>query len=164
MDIKEIAVENIKAYAKNAKKHDEKQIKQIANSIKKFGFKQPVVIDSNNEIIIGHGRVEAARTLGMKTVPCVIASDLSEEEVKALRVADNKLNESPWDFNLLDEELDTISSIDMKEFGFEDKVDIEWDDVPDLSPELYEAPEHRMLECPSCHHVDRDIHFKKVEN
>lgn len=62
-------IEEIKPYSKNAKKHPEKQIKQIADSIKEFGFNQPIVIDKNNEIVVGHGRYEAARTLGLKEVP-----------------------------------------------------------------------------------------------
>lgn len=120
MEINEVKIEEIKAYKNNAKKHDAEQIKLIANSIKQFGFRQPVVLDKNMEIIIGHGRLEAAKTLGMKTVPCVMADDLSDEQIKALRIADNKLSEKgSWDNDVLAEELKEISeSINMLDLGF----------------------------------------------
>lgn len=118
MDVKQIDVGLIKAYAKNAKKHPEEQIKAIANSIKEFGFRQPLVLDKNMEIIVGHGRLAAAKLLGMATVPVVMADDLTEEQVKAFRLADNKTNESDWDFDLLEEELNDILTIDMSDFGF----------------------------------------------
>jgi hypothetical protein len=118
MNVENVNIADLKPYEKNAKKHSEKQIDAIKNSIKEFGFRQPVVIDSKNEIIIGHGRYEAAKKLGMTEVPCVTVSDLSEKQVKALRIADNKLNESDWDLGLLSEELDELSNIDMTDFGF----------------------------------------------
>lgn len=97
-------IELIKPYDKNAKKHPKKQIQQVANSIREFGFNQPIVVDKNNEIIVGHGRLEAAKLLGLKEVP-VITVDLTEEQAKAYRLADNKLNESEWDMGLVIEEL-----------------------------------------------------------
>lgn len=122
MEIKEINVSEIKAYSRNVKKHDEEQVKQIANSIKQFGFRQPVVIDKNNEIVIGHGRVEAAKVLDYDTVPCILADDLTDEQIKALRIADNKLSEKAvWDNDALSEELKAIGeSIDMTDLGFGD--------------------------------------------
>ena len=101
MEIKQIKIQDIKPYEKNAKKHTRKQIDQVANSIKRFGFVQPLVIDKNNELIIGHCRLEASKKLGMTEVPTLKLEDLSEEEVKALRLADNKLNESAWDMDLI---------------------------------------------------------------
>ena len=89
-------VEDIKPYSKNAKKHDKKQVKQVADSIKRFGFVQPIVIDKNNEVVIGHCRLEASKLLGLKDVPTVSVENLSDKEVQALRLADNKLNESAW--------------------------------------------------------------------
>lgn len=141
MKITEIKVSEIKAYAKNVKKHDDEQVKQIANSIKQFGFRQPVVVDKNNEIVIGHGRVEAAKVLDMDTVPCIKADDLTEEQIKALRIADNKLAEKAvWDNDALAEELKAIGeSIDMTDFGFGDfELEIL---TGDFEPEVFDKEE-----------------------
>lgn len=123
MNIKEVKISDIKAYNKNAKKHNDDQVKAIAKSIKKFGFRQPLVIDKNNEIVVGHGRYLAAVQLGIEAVPCEYADDLTDDEIKAYRLADNKLNESPWDFQLVDEELEAIKNLnldfDMSDFGFD---------------------------------------------
>ena len=110
-------------YDKNAKKHDAEQIKRIALSLDRYGWKQPVVIDANNVIIVGHGRVLGAKKSEKwknKPVPCVVADDLTEEEIREYRLADNKLNESDWDIELLDVELADIE-FDMSEFGFENE-------------------------------------------
>ena len=97
------------------------------NSIKEFGFKNPIIIDKNNVIIAGHTRLESAKRLGMKEVPCLYANDLTEEQVKAFRLVDNKVSEkAEWDFNMLDAELADLD-IDMTDFGF-DKLDINVDD------------------------------------
>lgn len=129
MEIKKIGINGLKPYGKNAKKHPEAQIAQVANSIEQFGWKQPLVIDKDNTIIIGHCRWLAAKQLGYDTVPCVIADDLTEVQVKALRLVDNKTNESEWDFALLDAELDGIFDIDMAAFGFDLTTADEYDDV-----------------------------------
>ena len=120
MQIIQIPINDIKSYKNNAKKHPDEQINHIANSIKSFGFKQPLVIDKDNNIVAGHGRLLAAVKLGMSEVPCIIADDLTPEEIQAYRLADNKTNESPWDFELLDLELKDIFDIDMADFGFLD--------------------------------------------
>lgn len=117
MNIIDIEIGKLKPYAKNAKKHDEKQIQNLMESLRQFGFKRPEVIDSNYEIIIGHGIYEAAKRLGYKTIPCLIADDLTEEQAKKLRNLDNKLNESEWDFDLLGED---ILGLDFSGF------DIDW--------------------------------------
>ncbi len=122
MELKELQIENvalsaIKPYANNAKKHDEKQIANVAESIRQFGWQQPLVLDKNNVIIIGHCRYLAAKKLNLKTVPCKIASELTDEETKKLRALDNKLNESDWDLDLLS--LD-IGGLDFKGF------DVDW--------------------------------------
>ena len=112
-------IKQLKPYKKNAKKHPKEQIEQIANSIKEFGFTQPVLIDKNNCVVAGHGRILGAKKAGLKEVPTLCLDDLTEEQIKAYRLADNKLNESEWDFNLLDEELGMLSDdIDMSLFGF----------------------------------------------
>lgn len=123
MDIKYINVKEIKPYEKNAKKHPAEQVEHIANSIREFGFQQPLVIDKNNVLVIGHGRLLAAKKLGMESVPCVCAEDLTDEQIKALRLADNKTNESEWDIGFLNTDLDDILSLDMSDFGFSIKDD-----------------------------------------
>jgi site-specific DNA-methyltransferase (adenine-specific) len=128
-------ITKISPYAKNAKKHPEKQIKQIANSIEAFGFNQPIVVDKDNVIIVGHGRYEAARTLGLQEVP-VITVDLTEEQANAYRLADNKLNESEWDMNLVIEELKGLSEDMIELTGFDQDLIIEDDDKDDLAPEI----------------------------
>ena len=113
-------IKELKPYKKNAKKHSKEQVEQIANSIKEFGFTQPVIIDKHNSVVAGHGRILGAKKAGLKQVPTVCLEDLTEEQIKAYRLVDNKLNESEWDFSLLDEELGMLSEdIDMDLFGFE---------------------------------------------
>ena len=108
-------------YPANAKLHPQAQVEHIANSIKAFGWQQPIVVDAENVVIIGHGRLLAAKQLMLDTVPVVRATDLTEDQVNALRLADNKTNESEWDFGKLEEELVAldIAGIDMAEFGFD---------------------------------------------
>lgn len=114
------SIKDLKPYKKNAKKHPKEQIEQIANSIKEFGFTQPVLIDKNNCVVAGHGRILGAKKAGLKEVPTLCLDDLTEEQIKAYRLADNKLNESEWDAKLLDEEVSMLSdSIDMSLFGFD---------------------------------------------
>lgn len=125
MQVKEISITKIKPYKKNAKKHPKEQIERIAESIKRFGFVQPVVLDENNVVIIGHGRCMAAKKAGLKVIPCVYAEGLTEAEIKALRLVDNKLNESDWDYSLLDAEIEELlPEVDMSLFGFEEEIDL----------------------------------------
>lgn len=113
-------IKELKPYKKNAKKHPKEQVEQIANSIKEFGFTQPVLIDKNNCVVAGHGRILGAKKAGLKEVPTLCLDDLTEEQIKAYRLADNKLNESEWDAKLLDEELGMLSDdVDMSMFGFD---------------------------------------------
>lgn len=126
MNIQQISINDLKPYPQNAKKHPSEQVEHIANSIREFGFQQPIVVDKDNVVVIGHGRLLAAKKLNMDSVPCVRADDLTDEQIKALRLADNKTNESEWDFDLLDMELSDIE-IDMEQFGF-DIDDISADD------------------------------------
>lgn len=108
-------------YEKNAKQHPPEQIEHIANSIKRFGWQQPIVVDRDNVVIIGHGRLAAAKELKLEEVPVVYADQLSDEDVKALRLADNKTNESGWNMSALEEELAglAIAGVDMSQFGFD---------------------------------------------
>lgn len=116
-------IKELKPYKKNAKKHPKEQVERIANSIKEFGFTQPVIIDKNNCVVAGHGRILGAKKAGLTQVPTVMLESLTEEQIKAYRLVDNKLNESDWDFSLLDEELGILSDdIDMELFGFDEDM------------------------------------------
>lgn len=116
MNIKNVKIADITPYNKNAKKHDKTQIANVAESIKQYGFVQPVVIDSEGVIVIGHCRVLAAKKLGMTEVPCVCVDDLTPEQVNALRIVDNKANESAWDMDVLK---DALTEADMTGFDFD---------------------------------------------
>ena len=121
-DSMEVITKNIDElipYEKNPRKND-KAVKYVAESIKNFGFQSPIIVDKDNVIICGHTRLKAAIKLGIKEVPVVVAENLSEEQVKAFRLADNKVSEkADWDFDLLDAEINEIFDIDMGDFGFE---------------------------------------------
>jgi len=118
MEIVSKKIEELKPYEKNPRNNDE-AVEYVANSIKEFGFKVPVVIDKNNVIVAGHTRYKACQKLGIKDIPCVIAIDLSPEQIKAFRLADNKVAEkSSWNISLLELELDDIINIDMEQFDF----------------------------------------------
>ena len=130
----------ITPYAKNAKKHSRQQINNVAESIKQYGFVQPIVIDRNGVIVIGHCRALAAQKLGMTEVPCICVDDLTPEQVNALRLVDNKSNESDWDFDLLKDEL---PELDLSAFDFdwglpEDQTE---DVIEDEAPEVDEDAE-----------------------
>ena len=105
----------LKPYDKNAKKHDDAQVANVAESIRKYGFVQPIVIDRNNVVVVGHCRLLASKKLKLRSVPCVCVDDLTDEQVKALRIVDNKTNESPWDFDFLAADL---PDIDLGDFAF----------------------------------------------
>ena len=120
MNVIDLPIKAIKPYKNNPRKND-KAVEYVANSIRQFGFKVPIVIDSRYEIVCGHTRWKAAKMLGLDAVPCVLADDLSEEQIKAFRLADNKTAEmADWDFDLLEMELNDIdpSLFDMADFGF----------------------------------------------
>ena len=123
---------DITPYEKNPRKNDE-AVTYVAESIKQFGFKVPIVIDKDGIIVAGHTRYKAAKKLNLKEVPCIVADDLTDEQVKAFRLADNKVAEkSEWDFDLLADELDDLFDFDMTVFGFDEE---EEDDKP---AEVYE--------------------------
>ncbi len=112
-------IEDIIPYENNPR-HNDNAVEYVANSIKQFGFKVPIIIDKENVIVTGHTRLKAAEKLGMKEVPVIMADDLTEDQIKAFRIADNKVSEySTWDNERLDLELEDIN-LDMSEFGFED--------------------------------------------
>lgn len=130
-------LEEIHPYANNPRNNDD-AVEAVANSIKEFGFKVPIIIDKNGEIIAGHTRYKASMRLGLTEVPCIIADDLTEEQVKAFRIADNKVAEiATWDLDALKIELEDIQ-IDMSDFGFD--VHIE-DEDPQIVEDDFEQEE-----------------------
>lgn len=116
MKVEMRALDTIKPYEKNAKKHDQTQIDNVAESIKQYGFVQPIVVDKDGVIVIGHCRALGAKKLGLKEAPCVCVEDLTEEQVRKLRIVDNKSNESDWDFDQLADEL---PELDLSAFDFD---------------------------------------------
>lgn len=119
MNIIEKNITDIQPYEKNPRRNDD-AVKYVAESIRQFGFKVPIVLDRNNIVVAGHTRLKAAKKLGLTKVPCIVADDLSEDQVKAFRLADNKVSEAAeWDFGLLSEELDDLFDFDMSAFGFD---------------------------------------------
>lgn len=157
MEIKELKLGDIKPYDKNPRKNDE-AVQYVAASIKEFGFKVPIVIDKDNVIVAGHTRYKAAKKLGLKTAPCVVAEDLSDEQIKAFRLADNKVAEkAEWDLDLLDEEMIDLVEFDMEQFGFdlvvemdeevqEDDGDLEIPEEPKSKVgDIYQLGRHRLM-------------------
>ena len=157
MNIIEKNLNDIKPYEKNSRKNDN-AVKYVVNSIKKFGFKSPIVIDKNNVIVCGHTRYKASKKLGLEKVPCIVADDLTDEQIKAYRLADNKVSElAEWDIDLLGEELDDIFNIDMSDFGFdlteeeEEETEIIEDEVPqEVEPvakqgDIWQLGRHRLM-------------------
>lgn len=141
MEIKNLKVSELKPYKYNNKVHTEEQITNIMNSIKEFWFRQPIVVDENMEIIIGHGRYEAVKRLGWEEVPCEIAVWLTEEQVRKLRILDNKLNESDWDIWNLKIELDELWNLDFGDLQFKTEDLFPELDFPSFDAEDYEVSE-----------------------
>ena len=141
MKIVNRTINEIIPYKNNAKKHDKKQIANVAESIRQYGFVQPVVIDAEGVIVIGHCRVLAAKKLGLKEVPCVCVDELTPEQVNTLRIVDNKSNESEWDIELLAAEL---PELDLSGFEFDFNLPEEKqtaDVIEDAIPEVDENAE-----------------------
>lgn len=150
MKIIDIAVSELKAYENNPR-NNERAVEKVAASIRDFGFKVPVVIDTDNVIVCGHTRVKAAEWLGLDTVPCIVADDLTPEQIKAFRLADNKTGEfAEWDFAKLDEELQALSEIafDMVDYGFE-AIEEKSEEAPADFDE-YDDELETKHKCPKC--------------
>lgn len=155
------SVDEIHEYENNPRNNDD-AVQYVAESIKEFGFKAPILIDQDGIIIAGHTRVKAARQLDMKKLPCIVADDLTDDQIKAYRLIDNKCGEiSGWDFDKLEQELEGLD-FEWKDFGFPDIADDDlYDDAPDLE-ETYKEPEMDKLQCPKCGHIDSKARFRKV--
>ena len=132
MNIVEKRLDEIRPYENNPRRNDE-AVQYVAESIRQFGWKQPIVIDRDGVIIVGHTRYKAAQSLGLETVPCMIADDLTPEQVKAYRIADNKVSDfSVWDNKKLLEELQDLDELDGDLFTGFDTSDF-FDDTLDES-------------------------------
>jgi len=157
MNIEYIETDKLVPYINNAKLHPEDQVGKIASSIKNFGFRQPLVVDKQNEVIAGHGRLQAAKKLGMEQVPCVRADDLSKAQVKALRLSDNRTAQSDWDWSLVQVELEELQGLDfdIALTGFDEgEINSILDNessIPDDNKDLDEdAMAETENECPKC--------------
>lgn len=151
-------VDEIRPYENNPRKNDD-AVKAVAESIKEFGFNQPIGIDKDGIVVVGHTRLKAAQRLGLREVPCIVLSDISDEQVAAYRLADNRTAEqSDWDYEALAEELKEIGNIDMSLFGFdevsepevlevqEDNFEIELSEKPKArAGQIYELGRHRLM-------------------
>ena len=148
MQITRKNVSELKEYENNPRENNH-AVEAVANSIREFGFKVPIIVDENNIIIAGHTRYKAAISLGLEEVPCIVASDLTPEQVKAFRLADNKVGElATWDLEKLRLELENIEGLDMSLFGFE---------IEDEPEELFEDdfdPNEHITEIPFSEYGD----------
>ena len=174
LHVQNIHVSELKEYENNPRKND-RAVSAVAESIKQFGFKVPIVIDSDKVIVAGHTRLKAARELGLETVPCIIADDLTPEQVKAFRLADNKTAElAEWDFETLETELAELAEdFDMSAFGFDafedDGGEVEEDEAPAVDEEeeptvqlgdIWQLGEHRLM----CGDSTDESNIKKLMN
>lgn len=168
MKVENKPIDSIKPYENNPRDNDD-AINAVANSIHEFGWQQPIVVDKDNVIIAGHTRYKAAQSLGLKEVPVVVASNLSDQQAKAYRLADNKTAElADWDTKKLDEELQDILDIDMTDFGFDE--DIEFDPADDVDTRIDEPTDidedDDLIEvkCPKCGEVFKVNDSGEVRN
>lgn len=156
-------VSELKNNPNNPRKNDN-VVDTVAKSIEKYGFRNPLIIDDAGIVWCGNTRLKAAKKLKLKEVPCIVVNDLTEQQMTELALLDNKTNEiAEWDTDVLS---DILKSVDLIEFDLDWNLpndEIDWASVDDLDEKKYDEPQHRMLECPFCHHIDRDIHFKKVK-
>lgn len=153
-------VKDLKLNEKNPRKNDE-AVETVIKSIKEFGFKNPLIIDSNNKVWCGNTRLKASRKMGLEEVPCIVADDLSEEQIRKYALIDNKSNEiAEWDFELLGEEL---GELDLSEFGLDwgitEPLDFEYEEESEVS-----AVEKKLCRCPMCGHINEEKAFKYYED
>lgn len=136
-------------YENNPRKNNA-AVDLVANSIKEFGFKVPIVVDKENVVVAGHTRLKAAESIGLETVPVIVADDLTPEQVKAFRLADNKVGEAAvWDFPALDLELSEIE-IDMGQFGFVELDDMDIDKFFEDTTQVDKKTKGKTMVCPHC--------------
>ena len=142
-------IDEIKKYENNPR-YNEEAVKEVAESIKRYGFKIPILIDKNDVIICGHTRLEASKLIKLKEVPCVVVEDLNEEQIKAYRIADNKVSEfSSWNYEKLVEELKSIDDDFIKKLNMIDDLDITDDDFI-KNTEITKEKKEKIMVCPKC--------------
>lgn len=155
MQVKTVSIDQIKPYENNPRNNDD-AVDAVANSIKEFGWQQPIVVDNGGVIIAGHTRYKAAKKLGYKEVPIVVADKLTEEQVNAYRLADNKVGElANWDTKKLDDELQALlDQIDMTDFGFDENIEFDPADNIDVDLETDDKDKKLIqVTCPNCGEV-----------
>ena len=185
MEIKEVVIGQLKPYSKNTKAHPKEQIEKIKKSIEEFGFNAPILLTEDLEIVAGHGRVLAADELGYKTLPAVFLKDLTHNQIKAYRIADNKTAESEWLEDLLKTEFIDLAEedYDLELTGFSGdeidtilKKDLDPSDLQDPEPDnpgevktdikegdIYQLGDHRLM-CGDCKNGEFVIKLTKGEN
>lgn len=151
MQIIEMQIDSLREYENNPRNND-LAVEKVAASIHNFGFKVPIIVDKNNVIVAGHTRLKALKRLGWETVPCVIADDLTDEQIKAFRLADNKVAEySRWDTEKLKAEYEKITGIDLSVFGFEKVEEASQVNVEDFFEEAEpKEKEPTRVQCEHC--------------
>lgn len=151
MKIVDKKLDELREYENNPRNNDN-AVAAVAASIKEFGFKVPIVIDAAGVIIAGHTRAKAAAQLGLQTVPCIVADDLTDEQIRAFRLADNKTGElAGWDFEKLEAELAELSEMDMSAFGFIMSDDVNIDEFfEDAGGDDPKEKEPKKVQCPHC--------------
>lgn len=161
MRVAYVPIGDVRPYEGNPRRNEE-AVQAVAASIREFGWRQPIVVDADGTIVVGHTRYKAAQALGMTEVPVVVATDLTPERAQAYRLADNRTGElSEWDMDLLAQELDGLTSLDMGAFGFDEDISsmefMEFDGEGDgggsiirngtkfrcmIGPHMFEIPDH----------------------
>ena len=165
MNIIKMKVEELIPYINNPR-NNENAVDKVASSIAEFGFKNPIFIDKNNVVVNGHTRLLASKKLGLKEVPVIVIDDLTDTQIKAFRIADNKVAEySKWDYDLLNIELEQLEELDfsMSDFGISTFEPIEFEideDIEEILEEEYEEPPKKTCTCPNCGHTDSAERFK----
>ena len=148
-------LDELREYENNPR-NNENAVAAVAASIKEFGFKVPIVIDAAGVIIAGHTRAKAAARLGLSSVPCIIADDLTEEQIRAFRLADNKTGElAGWDFEKLEAEMLLLQGMDMTAFGFLDHDDVDIDDFFEEAED--DDPKEKKPKTVICPHCGEEI-------
>lgn len=149
-------INELEPYLHNAKEHNETQISNIAKSIKKYGWQNPVLVSSKNEIIAGHGRVMAARKLGLQEIPVIYADNLSEQQIREYRILDNKLNESEW----IDSELEfELPELDFSDFDLDFDVELDFEE-PKFKDDSEIKEEKFIVKLSFCNYDE----YKKIES
>ena len=165
MNIIKMKVEDLIPYINNPR-NNENAVDKVASSISEFGFKNPIFVDKNNIVVNGHTRLLASKKLGLKEVPVIVIDDLTDTQIKAFRIADNKVAEySKWDYDLLNIELEQLEELDfsMSDFGISTFEPIEFEideDIEDILEEEYQEPPKKTCTCPNCGHTDSAERFK----